>query len=113
MKPTLKENYRYISLEIHSDSPILKEDLIKILQEDILTLVGKIHYPKIMPKLVYFDYQDQKAIVRCLNEGTEDLKTALAMINKYGEKRIHLRALFTSGTIRKAKERLNSFHTRL
>ncbi|MCS7109557.1 MAG: hypothetical protein NZ903_02040 [Candidatus Micrarchaeota archaeon] len=106
MKATLRESYRYIAVEIFSEIPLSKEDLAGILREDLLTFIGKIYYSKVMPKLVYFDPFKQKAIIRCLTGGTEDLKTALALLNKWNGRSIHLKAFFTSGTIKKAKERI-------
>lgn len=107
MKPTLRENYRYIAVKIFSDSHLVKEDLDSILKNEVLLLVGKIHYPKIMPKVAYFDYPNQKAIIRCLNQGVEELKVALALITSNEGKRLHIQSIYTSGTIKKAKEALS------
>ncbi|MEM3369867.1 MAG: Rpp14/Pop5 family protein [Candidatus Micrarchaeia archaeon] len=104
MKATLRENYRYVAIEIISEVPLVKDDLISILKKDLLSLIGKIHYSDVMPNLAYFDHLNQKAVIRCLNKGTEDLKTALALFNSYEGKKIHLKAIYTSGTIKKAKE---------
>ncbi len=106
MKPTLRENHRYVAIEVISEVPLAKEDLVSILRKDFLNLIGKIHYSKVMPSVAYFDNLRQKAIIRCLNEGVEDLKTALALLNSYEGKKIHLKAVYTSGTIRKAKEKI-------
>lgn len=109
MKPTLRENYRYVALEISSETPLAREDLARIL-EGTIEFIGKIHYPSVMPRLAYFDQKNQRAIVRCLNQGVDELKTALAMTTHYEKDntklRIHLRPIYTSGTIRKAKEKL-------
>jgi RNase P/RNase MRP subunit POP5 len=112
MKATLRENYRYIVIKIVSKNNLTKEDLISILRNELPVVVGKLNYPSIMPSVAYFDPIHQAAIVRVLNEGAELFRSGLALITSYKienkNEKIHLMSLYTAGTIRKAKERLNS-----
>ena len=108
MKSTLRENYRYIVVKIISRSPLMKEDIISILRNELLEIVGKIDYSYIMPKIVYFDSYKQAVIIRVLNEGTEYFKSGLSMLTSYKNEDIHLMSIYTAGTIKKAKEKLSS-----
>jgi len=107
MKPTLRDNYRYVVVKIISSNPLTKEDLERLVHKELLQIVGKLHYSKVMPKVVFFDRFRQAGIVRCLNEGTDLLKSGLSMITSYNSEKVHVMPIFTSGTIRKAKEEMN------
>lgn len=111
MKATLRENYRYIVIKIVSKNNLTKEDLIYILRNELPVVVGKLNYPSITPSVAYFDPIHQAAVVRVLNEGAELFRSGLALITSYKtenrNEKIHLMSLYTAGTIRKAKERMN------
>lgn len=107
MKPTLRDNYRYVVVRIVSDYQLSKEDLDKIVQRDLVPVIGQIHYSKVMPKVVFFDRFKQSGIIRCLNEGNELLRSGLSIITSYNSEKVHVMPVFTSGTIRKAKEVMN------
>lgn len=107
MKPTLRDDYRYVVVRIISSQPMVKEDVEKIIQKELIPIIGIIHFSKVMPKIAFYDYSNKLVIIRCLKEGVEDLKTALSLIKSYEGKPLHLMPIYTSGTIRKAKEKLS------
>ena len=104
MKPTLRDNYRYVAVRIISKTQITKDDLERIVQKELPSIMGQIHYSGVMPKIVFFDGFKQAAIFRCLHTGSDLLKSSLSLISSYNSEKIHLMPVYTSGTIRKAKE---------
>mgnify|MGYP001369156328 CR=1 FL=1 len=107
MKPTLRDNYRYLVVRLISQSQLSKEDLDKIVQKELVPIIGQIHYSKVMPKVAFFDRFGQSGIIRCLNGGSGLLRSGLSMMTSYNSEKVHVMPIFTSGTIRKAKEVMN------
>jgi len=104
MKPTLRDNYRYVVVRIISKKQVTKDSFEQIIQKELPPIIGQLHYSGVMPKVAFFDGFKQAAIIRCLHTGSDLLKSSLSLISSHNSEKIHLMPFYTSGTIRKAKE---------
>ena len=102
MKTVLREKYRYIVVLIDSEERIDRKEFEGGMREEVLRILGEIGYSKVMPRVVYFSRGT--GIIRVRREGCDSLRIALPLISSIDGKRTHIQTVFTSGTVRKARE---------
>jgi len=91
---------RYIAFEVLSEEKIDRKELM----EAIHNFSGK---PMQKDRLSVMLLQENKGVVRCQHTLKEETLRLLRSINNVGGKKVQLRTIGTSGTIRKAKEYLD------
>ena len=89
--------FRYIAFRIESERQLTEQNMI-----DVLTSA----FSGRPPRLVVF--RGNRGIVRCLNTTKDETIRALNAFESTGERRIVIKTIGTSGTIRKAREKFLS-----
>ena len=111
LPPTLRKNNRYLTLDIKSASPITKDDLVTIVWDNCVRFQGECNTSNFNLWVMKFfeiekteDYIHYKSIVRCQRGFTEDVRSSLALANKYNSKNISITTIGLSGTIKSSEK---------
>ena len=111
LPPTLRKNNRYLTLEIKSESPIVKDDLVTIVWDACVRFQGECNTSNFNLWVMKFyemekseDYYSYKSIVRCQRGYVDDVRSALALANKYNNWRIAITTIGLSGTIKASQK---------
>ena len=107
LPPTLRKNNRYLTVEIRSISPIVKGDLVPMLWDACVRFQGELNTSNFNLWVMRFyesegseDYYNYKAIIRCQRGYVEEVRSSLALVNKYKGNRISITTIGLSGTIK-------------
>ena len=111
LPPTLRKNNRYLTLDIKAETPINKDNLVSIIWDGCVRFHGECMTGNFNLWVMKFyenektdDYYSYKAIVRCQRGYSDEVRSALALVNRFDNKRIAITAVGLSGTI-KASEK--------
>lgn len=111
LPPTLRKNNRYLTLDIKSGSKITKDDLVSIIWDGCVRFKGECGASNFNLWVMRFyefqktdDYYSYKAIVRCQRDFTSDVRSSLALLNKYNGFRISITTIGLSGTIKASQK---------
>lgn len=103
VKPTLKENWRYIGFEVISESKFEDKQVVKAITNSILKFLGELGASETNVWLIDYNAQSSKGIVRCSNKALTNVLAAITTIIKIDDKQAILNAIGVSGTIKKLK----------
>ena len=99
-----KPRKRYIVFQIVSEKPLRLEEVKSLIDGLIKETFGLIGSGNINAKLISYDEQSMKGIIRCVHTYKDAVLFALALASiKTGDK-INIIPLKTTGTLRKARE---------
>ncbi|HID15428.1 MAG TPA: hypothetical protein EYP16_01305 [Candidatus Atribacteria bacterium] len=101
---------RYLIFEIHSPKPlnINKQKLLKHIFDANLRLFGEVGSSSIFINLIEYNENLQRGIIKCNHKSVLKLRAALASISELEGMPILIHIVKITGTIRKAREILNS-----
>ena len=107
LPPTLRKNYRYLAIDIKSESEITKDSLVTIIWDSCIRFQGELgtaDFNLWVMKFFEFEknenYYHYKAIVRCQRDFVDEVRTSFALSNMYNGARISMTTLGLSGTIK-------------
>lgn len=100
-----EERDRYIVFKIYSSNDVSKENLIKDIWRNLLTIYGEYGASKTNFWLIDYDKEAKKGIVRCTRTTVNMMRTVLALTTKIAETPVVVKILGISGTIKTAKEK--------
>ena len=107
LPPTLRKDNRYLTVEIKTVSPIVKDDLVSILWDACVRFQGELNTSNFNLWVMRFyeldgtdDYINYKAIIRCQRDYVEEVRSSLALVNRHRGDRISITTIGLSGTIR-------------
>ena len=111
LPPTLRKNKRYLTVDIKIENSINKDDLVNIVWDACIKFQGECmtsnFYLWVM-KFYEFEnidgYHHYKAIVRCQREFVDNVRSSLALVNKYNGKYISMTTVGLSGTIKASQK---------
>lgn len=111
LPPTLRKNNRYLTLEIKITVPISKDDLVNIIWDACIRFQGEVNTGNFNLWVMKFfefekhdDYYNYKAIVRCQRDFVDDVRSSLALANRYNNNRIAITTIGLSGTIKASQK---------
>ncbi len=111
LPPTLRKNNRYLTLDIKIESPIVKDELVTIIWDACIRFQGEnstANFNLWVMKFFEFEkidgYYQYKAIVRCQRDHVEEVRSSLALANKYNGNRIAITTIGLSGTIKASQK---------
>lgn len=111
LPPTLRKNNRYLTLDIKIESPIVKDELVTIIWDACIRFQGEnntANFNLWVMKFFEFEkidgYYHYKAIVRCQRDFVEEVRSSLALANKYNGNRIAITTIGLSGTIKASQK---------
>ena len=111
LPPTLRKNNRYLTLDIKITSPIAKDDLVTIVWDACVRFQGELNSANFNLWVMKFyemdkteEYYSYKAIVRCQRGYVDEVRSSLALANKYNNARISITTIGSSGTIKASQK---------
>lgn len=111
LPPTLRKNNRYLTIEVKSDSPIVKDDLVTIVWDACVRFQGELSSANFNLWVMKFyemdktdEYYSYKAIVRCQRGYEDEVRSSLALANMYNNGRIAITTIGSSGTIKASQK---------
>jgi len=107
LSPSLRSRKRYLAFQVFSEEKIKYEDLSNSIWHSLLNLLGEIGTSKAELWIVKNLYNDQKqlGLIRCSHMMVEQVRTALALIERIGDTRIIVNILGVSGTMKAARKK--------
>ena len=117
VKPSQKENWRYIAFELISNANFTDKDIVRAITGANLRLYGEVGTSVENLWLIEYDAQNKRGIVRCSHKAQQKVIAALTIITKInaltsissqklgdGQDAV-FNVLGVSGTIKKTKEK--------
>ena len=111
LPPTLRKNNRYLTVEIKVKSSISKDDFVAIVWDGCVRFQGELNTSNFNLWVMRFfemgktdDYYLYKAIIRCQRDFVDDVRSSLALINKYNNDSISITTIGLSGTIKSSQK---------
>lgn len=103
VKPSQKENWRYVAFEIISDATFADRDIVRAVASANLRLYGEVGTSEENLWLIEYDPQNKRGIIRCSHKTQQKVISALTIITKINEQDAVFNVLGVSGTIKKVK----------
>ncbi|RLJ01397.1 MAG: ribonuclease P protein component 2 [Candidatus Aenigmatarchaeota archaeon] len=102
-----REKKRYIIFEVISEQKIEFEELIKAVFSHTINLIGILGVAKTNFRFLHdlYDREKQRFVLRCLPKDVELIRFALSLITEINEKRVCIRSLGVTGTIKSARRK--------
>jgi ribonuclease P/MRP protein subunit POP5 len=100
--PSLRERKRYILFQVISEEPIVYEELEQAIWNQFLDTFGELGVSRLDMKLVkdLYDPGKQTCVISCNNNSVQQVLAGLGLISRLGDRRIIIKILKVSGTIR-------------
>ncbi len=110
LPPTLRKNNRYLTLDIKITSPIGKDDVVSIIWDACIRFQGECMTSNFNLWVMRFyecdgseGFYSYKSIVRCQRDYVDEVRSSLALVNKYNNAKIAVTTIGSSGTIKASK----------
>jgi len=102
---SLRGRKRYIAYHIISQEKILFQDIINTIWHSILNLLGELGTSEADIWIIKDSYDEDKqiGILRCSHTSVEQVRAALALIDRIGDIRVIVKVLGVSGSIKATK----------
>ncbi|AFK22947.1 ribonuclease P protein component 2 [Pyrococcus sp. ST04] len=108
LPPTMRDKHRYIAFQIIAEDTLTKDDIKELIWNAVLRTLGELGTAKAKPWLVKFDEKSQTGILRCDRNYVEEIRFSLTLVSSWREKRVMIRTLGVSGTIKRLKRKFLS-----
>ncbi len=108
IKPTLKENKRYLLYEVESEdiNNINHKKIYNLIKETFQHYFGFIELEKAGLMPVANISQGKYGVLRIERSYADKLRTCFVFIKKTGDKKISIKSLLLSGVLNKIKEKI-------
>ena len=105
LPPSLRGRRRYIAFQVFSEGKFIIQDLINSIWHSLLNLLGELGASQadIWIARDIYDEAKQIGIIRCSHDNVEQVRTALALIERIGDIRVVVKVLGISGSIKATK----------
>ncbi|MBI5159191.1 ribonuclease P protein component 2 [Candidatus Micrarchaeota archaeon] len=104
LKPTLRENKRYVAFKASCEKGKLREEEAKrAVYSGLLGLLGELGIARTRARFLEFDEEKQTGIVQCERSGVEEVKAAIILISEANGGKARFEVVRTSGLIKKLK----------
>ena len=105
VKPSQKENWRYIAFELVSNANFTDKDIVRAITGANLRLYGEVGTSGENLWLIEYNADKKSGIIRCSHKTQQKVIAALTIITKINEQDVVFNILGVSGTIKKTKEK--------
>lgn len=103
--PTMREKKRYIAYSVKSDYQISRDDVVKAIWNSILGFFGENTASQFNFWVKDYDELNQKGFLVCGHRHTNEIITALALVNVINGKRLYIQTKGISGTLKSLKRK--------
>jgi ribonuclease P/MRP protein subunit POP5 len=102
LSSSLRSKKRYIAYQIFAEDKYIFEDLANSIWHSLLNFLGELETSKSEVWVVRDAYEEQKqiGIIRCSHDEVEQVRAALALIDRIGDARVVVKVLGISGSIK-------------
>jgi ribonuclease P/MRP protein subunit POP5 len=102
---SLRGRRRYIAYQVLSEDKFIFQDLSNSIWHSLLNLLGELGAAEADLWIVrdIYDEKRQIGIIRCSHDKVENVRAALALIERIGDTRITVKVLGISGSIKAAR----------
>ena len=111
LPPTLRNNNRYLTLDIKCVSEINKDNLVSVIWDACIRFKGESETSAFNLWVMKFyeigredDYCHYKAILRCQRDHVDEVRASVALASRYNGGRIAITTVGLSGTIRASQK---------
>lgn len=107
LPPTLRDRKRYLAYQVVSDSKLDFSEINNAIWYSVMNFMGEKGASDADIWIIRNSYEEGRKIglVKCSHTSVEDVRTALALVQKIGENRLIIRVLGISGTMKAAKKK--------
>ncbi len=105
VKPSQKENWRYIAFELITRGTFSDQDIVKAVTSANLRLYGELGTSEENLWLIEFDAEKKRGILRCSHKAQQKVLAALTAITKINEQDVVFNVAGVSGTIKRCTEK--------
>ena len=107
LPPTLRDRKRYLAYQVVSDSKLEFSEINNAIWYSIMNFMGEKGASEADVWIIKNTYEEERKIglIKCSHTSVEDVRTALALVQKMGENRMIIRVLGISGTMKAAKKK--------
>ncbi|MFH0928879.1 MAG: Rpp14/Pop5 family protein [Candidatus Aenigmatarchaeota archaeon] len=102
---SLRSRRRYIAYQVISEEKVLLDDITNTIWHSVLNFLGE-HGTSETDMWIArdtFNEENQTGLIRCAHDSVEEIRTALALIQRIGDARVVFKVLGISGTMNAAK----------
>ena len=105
LSSSLRDRRRYLAFHITSEQKILLQDLINTIRHSVLNFLGEMGTSKADIRIINdaYDEKRQMGIIKCSHNEVENVRAALALIQRIGDTRVIFRVLGISGSVKATK----------
>jgi ribonuclease P/MRP protein subunit POP5 len=102
---SLRSRRRYIAYQVISQEKLLLDDITNTIWHSVLNFLGEHGTSKTNMWIAKdtFNEENQTGLIRCAHDSVEEIRTALALIQRIGDARVVFKVLGISGTMNAAK----------
>ncbi|MBR9682096.1 MAG: ribonuclease P protein component 2 [Candidatus Aenigmarchaeota archaeon] len=107
LPPTLRDRKRYLAYQVVSDKKLEFSEINNVIWYSVMNFMGERGAAEADVWVIRNTYEDERKIglIKCSHTSVEDVRTALALVQKMGENRLIIRVLGISGTMKAAKKK--------
>ncbi len=97
---------RYLALKIHGETDISEADLYRAISDKIHFLYGVKGSAETDCRMIEYDQQQRRGIIRCNHDRLTETRAALAHITSINDAPVAIQVVTVSGTIKTLRKRL-------
>lgn len=101
VKPSQKENWRYIAFEVISETKPLEADVVKAIMQSIIRFLGETGASKTNAWLLNYEPEKKIGIIRCSHTAQKEVLASITTITSINEAKALLNIPGVSGSIKK------------
>ena len=107
LSPTLRDKKRYLAFYVERGGEVQFMDLLNAIWQGILGFLGELGTAKagIWILKTTWDEQKRMGLIKCNNTAVEEVRAALALVNRVGDIPVTVTVVGVSGTIKGAKKK--------
>lgn len=107
LSSTLRERKRYVAYQLISESKVNFSDVTNTIWHSLLNFLGELGTADSHIWVIKNIYDEEKQIglVKCKHTAVEQVRAALALIQRIGDMRVVFKILGVSGTLKAAKKK--------
>ena len=107
LSPTMRTRRRYIAYQVISEKKIAFPDLSNTVWHSVLNFLGELGASKADTWIIKnsFEEERQLGLIRCSHTHVENVRAALALIQRIGDVKVVIKVLGISGTIKAARKK--------
>lgn len=100
-----RERNRYLVFEVISNGKFNKTEISKAIWRSALQFLGELGASKLSLRLVEWDENNQKGILKVNHKGVQETRASLTLIKEIEKSKVILHVLIVSGILKKARKK--------